>query len=111
MWNPLKYFNIISNTRNGWYVDHFSDGRREGNYKDGVPDGLWKHYDNDGLLIEERTYHTYRTRGGTMDSYGNYNNTANYVYRRTIFSYHKDGQLRKETTYDQEGKLIYSKEY
>ena len=42
----------------GSYVEFFENGDRmvEGNYKNGVPNGIWTYYDETGNIVKIETY-------------------------------------------------------
>lgn len=66
--------------KQGPWIEHVNDDRREGNYLDGERDGLWRHLDDQGALRFEGAYvagiptgqHVTYWPNGTRSSVGSY---------------------------------------
>ena len=110
VWSVGEYYN--GNNEEGYsFNDDVLEGLRN-------PTGKRQYFSDDGFLkekriISEKENHEHITiyhRNGFWEE--GYYNSPMYDNRiGTWTKYSKDGQLRKETTYDRDGKVIESKEY
>lgn len=55
---PISYIQYVRNVRHGLYMKFHNDGTVAitGSYKDGLPYGIWKHYDEDGNVENTFNY-------------------------------------------------------
>jgi antitoxin component YwqK of YwqJK toxin-antitoxin module len=56
LWNGLRKEMYERGRKQGEWVEHVNDDRREGAYVDGDRDGRWIHFDSEGNIVFEGAY-------------------------------------------------------